>query len=179
VARSTFADPVGWSGSWFAATPRRIRLVAYGARLESVLGASPRGFESPILRQKHRSARNTAAPETPQRRQRRVRAQNPQPGFESPILRQKHRSAVNDGYARRTHSPGSNPPSSARNTAAPSTTGARTEPTAGVRVPHPPLRSSPRGPSRVTPHANGGFRVLQKVDGEHPSCSGRLSSRGE
>ncbi len=31
-------------GSW------RIRLVAYGARLESVLGASPRGFESPILR---------------------------------------------------------------------------------------------------------------------------------
>ena len=31
-------------GTW------RIRLVAYGARLESVLGASPRGFESPILR---------------------------------------------------------------------------------------------------------------------------------
>ena len=31
-------------GAW------RIRLVAYGARLESVLGASPRGFESPILR---------------------------------------------------------------------------------------------------------------------------------
>ena len=30
--------------------PRRIRLVAYGARLESVLGASPQGFESPILR---------------------------------------------------------------------------------------------------------------------------------
>ena len=30
---------------------RRIRLVAYGARLESVLGESPRGFESPILRQ--------------------------------------------------------------------------------------------------------------------------------
>lgn len=29
----------------------RIRLVAYGARLESVLGASPQGFESPILRQ--------------------------------------------------------------------------------------------------------------------------------
>ena len=28
----------------------RIRLVAYGARLESVLGVSPRGFESPILR---------------------------------------------------------------------------------------------------------------------------------
>ncbi|EHM87707.1 hypothetical protein HMPREF0045_01394 [Actinomyces graevenitzii C83] len=27
--------------------------MAYGARLESVLGASPRGFESPILR--HRS----------------------------------------------------------------------------------------------------------------------------
>ncbi|MDQ1551254.1 MAG: hypothetical protein QOD50_676, partial [Actinomycetota bacterium] len=24
--------------------------MAYGARLESVLGASPRGFESPILR---------------------------------------------------------------------------------------------------------------------------------
>ena len=31
---------------------RRIRLVAYGARLESVLGASPRGFESPILRRR-------------------------------------------------------------------------------------------------------------------------------
>lgn len=30
----------------------RIRLVAYGARLESVLGASPRGFESPILRER-------------------------------------------------------------------------------------------------------------------------------
>ena len=30
--------------------PRRIRLVAYGASLESWLGASPRGFESPILR---------------------------------------------------------------------------------------------------------------------------------
>ena len=29
---------------------RRIRLVAYGARLESVLGATPRGFESRILR---------------------------------------------------------------------------------------------------------------------------------
>jgi hypothetical protein len=26
--------------------------VAYGARLESVLGESPRGFESPILREK-------------------------------------------------------------------------------------------------------------------------------
>ena len=26
--------------------------MAYGARLESVLGASPRGFESPILRSK-------------------------------------------------------------------------------------------------------------------------------
>jgi hypothetical protein len=33
-----------------AARARRIRLVAYGARLESVLGANPRGFESPILR---------------------------------------------------------------------------------------------------------------------------------
>ena len=27
--------------------------MAYGARLESVLGASPRGFESPILRRFH------------------------------------------------------------------------------------------------------------------------------
>ena len=34
----------------------RIRLVAYGARLESVLGESPRGFESPILRQWKRLA---------------------------------------------------------------------------------------------------------------------------
>ncbi|MCU1438345.1 MAG: hypothetical protein JWP66_1432 [Naasia sp.] len=32
----------------------RIRLVAYGARLESVLGESPRGFESPILRQRRK-----------------------------------------------------------------------------------------------------------------------------
>src|SRR5699024_4320661 len=40
------------SGTLFTAhiEHRRIRLVAYGARLESVLGASPRGFESPILR---------------------------------------------------------------------------------------------------------------------------------
>ena len=30
--------------------------MAYGARLESVLGASPRGFESPILRQIENSA---------------------------------------------------------------------------------------------------------------------------
>ncbi len=36
-------------------TPRwRIRLVAYGARLESVLGSRPRGFESPILRRQSR-----------------------------------------------------------------------------------------------------------------------------
>ena len=33
---------------------RRIRLVAYGARLESVLGESPRGFESPIIRTEER-----------------------------------------------------------------------------------------------------------------------------
>ena len=39
---------------------RRIRLVAYGARLESVLGASPRGFESPILR--HSTPEPTQAP---------------------------------------------------------------------------------------------------------------------
>src|SRR5699024_8973115 len=39
----------------------RIRLVAYGARLESVLGASPRGFESLILRHQPRSlARNSS-----------------------------------------------------------------------------------------------------------------------
>lgn len=29
--------------------------MAYGARLESVLGESPQGFESPILRQSHES----------------------------------------------------------------------------------------------------------------------------
>ena len=40
--------PLALRGACF--TLRRIRLVAYGARLESVLGASPRGFESPILR---------------------------------------------------------------------------------------------------------------------------------
>ncbi len=43
------ARPVGCSGP-ACAGHRRIRLVAYGARLESVLGESPRGFESPILR---------------------------------------------------------------------------------------------------------------------------------
>ena len=30
----------------------RIRLAAYGARLERVLGSRPRGFKSPILRSK-------------------------------------------------------------------------------------------------------------------------------
>src|SRR5659263_564595 len=41
----------GWGGSLrYPRSAWRIRLVAYGARLESVLGASPRGFESPILR---------------------------------------------------------------------------------------------------------------------------------
>ena len=40
---------VGSQGAWLT-VKRRIRLVAYGARLESVLGESPRGFESPILR---------------------------------------------------------------------------------------------------------------------------------
>ena len=39
----------------------RIRLVAYGARLESVLGASPRGFESPILRHHPRDPRDPGA----------------------------------------------------------------------------------------------------------------------
>ena len=42
---------VGSQGAWLT-VKRRIRLVAYGARLESVLGESPRGFESPILRQR-------------------------------------------------------------------------------------------------------------------------------
>ena len=64
--------------------------MAYGARLESVLGESPRGFESPILRQ-----------ETP------GDAQHPQPGIESPILRKKHR------VTRSVPERGSNPPSSA------------------------------------------------------------------
>ena len=34
--------------------------MAYGARLESVLGASPQGFESPILRQKKVSGSESA-----------------------------------------------------------------------------------------------------------------------
>ena len=55
-AKAPRVIPVGFS---MACSPmatvqaRRIRLVAYGARLESVLGASPRGFESPILRRFH------------------------------------------------------------------------------------------------------------------------------
>ena len=46
--------------------------MAYGARLESVLGESPRGFESPILRQEQPGDAHSA-----------------HPGFESPILRQE------------------------------------------------------------------------------------------
>ena len=46
--------------------------MAYGASLESWLGASPRGFESPILRHRNISW---------------VQAQRPLPGFKSPILR--------------------------------------------------------------------------------------------
>ena len=41
---------------------RRIRLVAYGARLESVLGESPRGFESPILRARSEPTQQLPAP---------------------------------------------------------------------------------------------------------------------
>jgi hypothetical protein len=40
----------------------RIRLVAYGASLESWLGASPRGFESPILRKNADGASFKGAP---------------------------------------------------------------------------------------------------------------------
>jgi hypothetical protein len=40
----------------------RIRLVAYGASLESWLGASPRGFESPILRKNDDGASFKGAP---------------------------------------------------------------------------------------------------------------------
>lgn len=46
--------------------------MAYGARLESVLGASPRGFESPILRNRPRATQRGAlfhagnAPQVPQ-----------------------------------------------------------------------------------------------------------------
>ena len=58
VTRRAVTCPIGldWRCGVFIAydcparCARRIRLVAYGARLESVLGASPRGFESPILR---------------------------------------------------------------------------------------------------------------------------------
>ena len=74
--------------------PRRIRLVAYGARLESVLGESPRGFESPILRTSTsrwvKAQRPQPGFESPILRPStsgRVKAQRPQPGFESPILR--------------------------------------------------------------------------------------------
>ena len=42
---------------------RRIRLVAYGARLESVLGESPRGFESPILRSSENGPRTRTTPQ--------------------------------------------------------------------------------------------------------------------
>jgi hypothetical protein len=43
-------DSIEGLGGRLLPEKRRIRLVAYGARLESVLGESPRGFESPILR---------------------------------------------------------------------------------------------------------------------------------
>ncbi|MEY2915933.1 MAG: hypothetical protein RL454_862 [Actinomycetota bacterium] len=42
--------------------------MAYGARLESALGESPRGFESPILR-KARARRQTMPARWPQPRQ--------------------------------------------------------------------------------------------------------------
>ena len=35
---------------WYLLHMRRIRLAAYGARLERVLGSRPLGFKSPILR---------------------------------------------------------------------------------------------------------------------------------
>ena len=44
--------------------------MAYGARLESVLGASPRGFESPILR--HRTPEPAQVPGFSLRLQRKV-----------------------------------------------------------------------------------------------------------
>ncbi len=50
---STINKRLGWSSCLNAETTWRIRLVAYGARLESVLGESPQGFESPILRAKN------------------------------------------------------------------------------------------------------------------------------
>ena len=54
-------------GAW------RIRLVAYGARLESVLGASPRGFESPILRPRPREPTAPGSSRSCRRRRRRGR----------------------------------------------------------------------------------------------------------
>ena len=47
AARGAFGSTAGLR---YPRPAGRIRLVAYGARLESVLGESPRGFESPILR---------------------------------------------------------------------------------------------------------------------------------
>jgi hypothetical protein len=44
--------------------------VAYGARLESVLGASPRGFESPILRHEEQHDRERTSPPGPVRSRR-------------------------------------------------------------------------------------------------------------
>ena len=41
----------------FAVPIRRIRLAAYGARLERVLGSRPQGFKSPILRHEKRPSR--------------------------------------------------------------------------------------------------------------------------
>jgi hypothetical protein len=52
TARSFRPEDTAGTGYYLKLTSlRRGRLVAYGARLESVLGASPRGFESLSLRQ--------------------------------------------------------------------------------------------------------------------------------
>jgi hypothetical protein len=61
VGRSVYGRvPSAAAGSGPYPRPRRIRLVAYGARLESGLGAIPQGFKSPILRQKIRGLGGSA-----------------------------------------------------------------------------------------------------------------------
>ena len=100
--------------------------MAYGARLESVLGESPRGFESPILRHK----RPERAPgESTQPTQRGpnppfsatsaqnahwVKAQNPFIGPESPTLRHKRPERA-PGESTQPTQRGPNPPPSAKN----------------------------------------------------------------
>jgi hypothetical protein len=94
---------------------RRIRLAAYGARLESVLGSRPRGFESPILRRPTGPAPHGAGPVVvlpDDRRQPPLpTARSPRAGFQMVLRRSRPRTTwMRQGSIRSTRSVGSSGP---------------------------------------------------------------------